>query len=235
MEIIVKNVGTVELHELTSTHPTMNNEQYEAFKLDIATNGQLQPVLLYRGKIVDGRHRLKALKELGVNTILTTSLNNNLRLKDVRTKVMSTERRRHQSPTQLAIKGYRLHRDGMKQPDAVLATGCSLSNLQHVVAIEKLGRLDIIELLENGNKFDIGSGNYKKFTDSLLGIVQWIKATRPKDEPVPIDKQVDGWVASDVDRLKVNAVATLMNGWSTAELQALLDIIVERSSYESKD
>jgi hypothetical protein len=88
--------------------------------------------------------------------------------------------------------------------------------------------------LEKGSKFDIGSGSYRKFTDSLLGIVQWVKATKPKDEPVPIGKEADEWVAPEVDRLKVNAVATLVNGWSTAELQALLDIIVERSSYETE-
>jgi hypothetical protein len=234
MVIEVKRVADMELHPLTATHPVMNNEQYEAFKLDVATNGQLQPVLLYRGKIVDGRHRLRALKELGIDKIATSNLNNNLKIADVKAKVMSTERRRHQSPTQLAINGYRLYRDGMKQPEAVLATGCSLTNLQHVVSLEKLGRLDIIELLEKGGKFDIGNGSYRKFTDSLLGIVQWVKATRPKDESVPIDKEADEWVAPEVDRLKVNAVATLVNGWSTAELQALLDIIVERSNYETK-
>jgi hypothetical protein len=233
-EIEIKNTAMMELHPLTATHPVMNNEQYEAFKLDIAKNGQLQPVLLYKGKIIDGRHRLKALKELGVETIITTKLPNNTTLDKVKAIVLTTEKRRHQSPTQLAIRGYREYKNGMKQSDAVAATGCSLANLKHVVALEKLGRLDIIDLLEKGGKFDIGNGSYRKFTDSLLGIVQWVKATRPKDEPVPIDKQADEWVAPEVDILKVNAVATLVNGWSTAELQALLDIIVERSSYETK-
>jgi hypothetical protein len=193
MEAETKLVSGMELHHLTETHPVMAVEQYEAFKADIATNGQLQPVILYRNKIVDGRHRLKALKELGEKSIKTVSLPNNLTLTQVKAKVLSTEKRRHQSPTQLAIRGYREYKAGMKQSEAVTSTGCSLSNLQHVVALEKLGRLDVIDLLEKGGKVDIGVTNYSKFTDSLLGIVTWIKKQQAHTETLlqELTKEVD--------------------------------------------
>jgi ParB-like chromosome segregation protein Spo0J len=60
MEILIKSTTSMQLHSLTETHPVMSIEQYEAFKADIAKNGQMQPVIAYRDKIVDGRHRLRA-------------------------------------------------------------------------------------------------------------------------------------------------------------------------------
>jgi hypothetical protein len=182
METVIKSTASVQLHPLTETHPVMSAEQYEAFKADLAKNGQLQPVLTYRDKIVDGRHRLRALTELGIDSINVIPLANNLTLEEVKRLVVSTEKRRHQSPTQLAINGYRAYKSGAKQQDAVISTGCSLSNLKHVVALEKLGRLDIIELLEKGGKVDIGNAGYSKFTDSLLGIVTWVKKKQEDSE-----------------------------------------------------
>jgi hypothetical protein len=227
MEIETKLVSSMELHPLTETHPVMAVEQYEAFKADVATNGQLQPVILYRDKIVDGRHRLRALKELGEKLIKTTSLPNNLTLTQVKAKVLSTEKRRHQSPTQLAIRGYREHKAGMKQSEAVASTGCSLSNLQHVVALEKLGRLDIIDLLEKGGKVDIGVANYNKFTDSLLGIVTWVKKQQDHTEQLLQDlvNKVDTEVVEpkvEVDMNKIDGITLITSSYSDKELEVLI-------------
>ena len=222
----------MQLHPLTETHPVMSVEQYEAFKLDIAKNGQLQPVIMYRGKIVDGRHRLRALKELGVAQVVATSLSNNLTLQEVEAKVVSTEKRRHQSPTQLAIRGYRLYKGGVKQPEAVVATGCSLSNLKLVAALEKLGRLDLIEVLEQGGKVDIGVAGYSKYTDSLLGVVQWVKGKR-KEADEFMARLEGGEEASEgeaVNAGKVLAVGTLLDGWSDKELDMLVAVIYERKN-----
>ena len=216
------------LHPLTETHPVMSAEQYEAFKADIVSNGQLQPVLLYRDKIVDGRHRLKALKETGAKFIQTISLPNNLTLKQVMAKVVSTEKRRHQSPTQLAIRGYREYKAGSKQAEAVASTGCSLANLQHAVALEKLGRLDIIELLEKGGKVDIGPSGFSKFTDSLLGIVTWVKQQQKEAEDfmqrlaiehVNIDSDKE---QEPVDMNKINAIGMLVDSFNEREVRSLI-------------
>ena len=107
MQVNIKQTATMALHPLTETHPVMTKEQYEAFKLDIQNNGQLQPVLLYRGKIVDGRHRLRALLDLGISTILTTDLGNNLTLAQVRAKVISTEKRRQKQRSLISSVLYR--------------------------------------------------------------------------------------------------------------------------------
>lgn len=174
MEIMQTN--EMELHELTKTHPVMDDAQYSAFKLDIENNGQIQPVLLYRGRIVDGRHRLRALTELGIETIKTEKLANNLTLDKLKEIVNSTEVRRHQTPTMIAAKAYRLYVGGMKQADAATKAGSSLTNLKRVAQIANLGRNDIITTLEQGGKVNISSdGRFPMMSDSLLAIVNKIK------------------------------------------------------------
>lgn len=175
MEAQKLKLDEVSLHELTKTHPEMTIEQFIALKNDIETNGQKVPVMLYRGKIVDGRHRYKALTQLGRDTILANSLPNNLTLQEVKAEVDSTELRRHQTPTQLAIKAYKLYEGGMLQADALARSGASKGNLSYVTQLVKMGRLDIVNLLEAGGKFDIGEANYPKPSDSLLGIVTYLK------------------------------------------------------------
>jgi len=227
MEILIKSTTSMQLHSLTETHPVMSIEQYEAFKADIAKNGQMQPVIAYRDKIVDGRHRLRALTDLGIATIKVTNLPNNLTLDEVKQKVVSTEKRRHQSPTQLAINGYRLYKAGTKQTEAVLSTGCSLANLKHVVALEKLGRLDIIDLLEKGGKVDIGVANYNKFTDSLLGIVTWVKKQQDHTEQLLQDlvNKVDTEVVEpkvEVDMNKIDGITLITSSYNDKELEVLI-------------
>lgn len=171
----ILKTSDVSLHELSKTHPLMTEEQFSALKEDISLNGQKVPVILYRGKIVDGRHRFRALMELGIQTILVTKLSNNLTLEKVEKEMLSSEIRRHQTPTQLAIKAQRYCEKGSLQSEALKKTGASKSNLAHVRNIMKMGRLDIIATLEAGGKIDIGESNFAKPSDSLLGIVTWLK------------------------------------------------------------
>ena len=204
-----KSIYSVELHPITETHPVMSTEQFSAFVEDIAKNGQLEPVKLYRGKIVDGRHRYKALKQLGITTIKVDTLGNNLTLDEVRDLVNSTEIRRHQTPTQLAIKAYRLYTSkSVKQAEAVKMIGCSLTNLKYVVELEKLGRLDIIELLESGRKYNVSTDSrYTKPTDSLSAIIVKVKAEKAKLEAM----QSIGTDSLDTKEVKTKFTTSEMN------------------------
>lgn len=56
----------MEYHEIANIFPMMTNAEYEHLKADIVLNGQLDPVVLYEGKILDGRNRWKACTELGL-------------------------------------------------------------------------------------------------------------------------------------------------------------------------
>jgi hypothetical protein len=53
-------------HPLANTFPRMTKEEFKALVEDIRTNGLLQPIVLYQGAILDGRHRYEAAKEAKV-------------------------------------------------------------------------------------------------------------------------------------------------------------------------
>ena len=55
-----------ETHEVTALFPPMSDADFAALVADIRDKGQLEPVWTYAGKVIDGRHRLRACKELGV-------------------------------------------------------------------------------------------------------------------------------------------------------------------------
>ena len=58
-ETITEEIHSIDpkdlvLHPEALATPKMNQEQYEALKANIEMFGQLDPVTVYRGKIVDG-------------------------------------------------------------------------------------------------------------------------------------------------------------------------------------
>jgi hypothetical protein len=55
---------TYEPHELSLVFPPMSEPEFAAFKADIREQGQQEPIILYEGKILDGRHRYRACLEL---------------------------------------------------------------------------------------------------------------------------------------------------------------------------
>jgi len=56
----------MEFHEVANIFPMMNDDEYNALVVDIKAHGQLEPVWLYQGKIIDGRNRYKACVEAGI-------------------------------------------------------------------------------------------------------------------------------------------------------------------------
>ena len=55
------------LHELAYAFPPMTTVAYEGLKLDIQQNGLIQPIAVWSGQIIDGRHRYQACKDLGLH------------------------------------------------------------------------------------------------------------------------------------------------------------------------
>lgn len=53
-------------HELSKIIPSMSEEEYQGFKEDIRINGLNHPIILYEGKVLDGRHRYRACQELKI-------------------------------------------------------------------------------------------------------------------------------------------------------------------------
>ncbi|VTR92170.1 Uncharacterized protein OS=Bradyrhizobium japonicum SEMIA 5079 GN=BJS_05842 PE=4 SV=1 [Gemmata massiliana] len=53
-------------HPLAERYPLLNGEDYQEFKASIRANGQKVEIELFEGKILDGRNRYRACKELGI-------------------------------------------------------------------------------------------------------------------------------------------------------------------------
>jgi len=48
------------LDEIALQSPEMTDEQSEWLKASIQEVGQLLPIILFKGRVIDGRHRLRA-------------------------------------------------------------------------------------------------------------------------------------------------------------------------------
>ena len=82
------------IHPFAAIIPEMSERDYQELKADIENNGQLEPILIYRGQVIDGRHRLKACQELG-RTPVITDLSNSDNLKVVEMIWSANVTRRH--------------------------------------------------------------------------------------------------------------------------------------------
>ena len=191
-DIYTMDIATLDLHPLAETTPMMTQENYEALKLDIEANGQLEPISLYRGRIIDGRHRWLILQELGETTIKAIKLPNNTTKAGLASIVRSKETRRHETPTQLAISAYKMMLNSDTKLSASAAaervgtTRQKVSNAKHIA--DDYGRMDILDLLFNGDKIDIGTPYDPFKTDSLPAIESWLKENKSKGKKDPKGK-----------------------------------------------
>ena len=55
----------IEFHQYANLFPMMGGREFEEFQWDIRQNGVREPVILFEGKILDGRNRYKAATALG--------------------------------------------------------------------------------------------------------------------------------------------------------------------------
>jgi len=55
-----------EFHELANAFPLLTGEAFDELKADIQKNGQIDPVVMFEGKILDGRNRWRAMQDLGL-------------------------------------------------------------------------------------------------------------------------------------------------------------------------
>jgi len=62
----------VKTHSLAKSFPAMLMDEAAALERDIQANKQRQPIVLFEGKILDGRHRYAVCTKLGIEPTFTT-------------------------------------------------------------------------------------------------------------------------------------------------------------------
>lgn len=66
-----------EFHPLAKLFPMLPEKEREALKEDIQKNKQQVPVIIYQGKVLDGRNRIIVCEELGIEPITEPFKGNN--------------------------------------------------------------------------------------------------------------------------------------------------------------
>ena len=66
----IRNGKNLEIDPLATIFPPMSEVEFGRLKADIAARGQLEPIWTHRGRVVDGRHRLRACRELGLEPVV---------------------------------------------------------------------------------------------------------------------------------------------------------------------
>lgn len=61
--------SVLEYHPLANIFPLLSGADYDGLKADVKEQGQLEPIILHEGKILDGRNRYRVCLDLGVNPI----------------------------------------------------------------------------------------------------------------------------------------------------------------------
>ena len=180
MNVQTVNIKDIKIHRFAELTPRMIPEQFEALKMDIKENGQLEPIKLSGTNCYDGRHRIAALTELGQTTVEAV-VNNSLSDSDIKSQVLSLENRRHQTPTQLAIMAYKEYKmlsfdaDTKESQGSVAKRfGITRTNLAEVKSLAERSP-DIIDYLFDGNKLNIGSATVPNMTNNVRAISAWLK------------------------------------------------------------
>jgi hypothetical protein len=89
----------MKTHALSEIFPAMDGSEYASLVADIQKHGLIQPLVMYQGKVLDGRNRARACEQLGIKPKTTDYRGN-----DPLGYVLSLNlARRHLTPTQRAI------------------------------------------------------------------------------------------------------------------------------------
>jgi len=91
-----------EFHEIAQMFPLLEQEELNKLAEDIKKNGLLQPIILYEGKILDGRNRYLACNEINIKPrFITGNFKNKEEAEDY--VISENLHRRHLNKDQLAV------------------------------------------------------------------------------------------------------------------------------------
>ena len=70
LAVVSKTPTTWVLDPCCEAFPPMTHDEFLALKVSIQRNRQQEPIVVWNGRVVDGRHRLKACQELGIEPVV---------------------------------------------------------------------------------------------------------------------------------------------------------------------
>ena len=211
----------LKLHEITNLHPAQTKTEYDSMKHSIEVSGQLVPVLTYRGKVVDGKHRIKAMTELGLKEIKVMALNPVQTLTAIKSKVIASDIRRNKTSAQKAIQAWKACNDDptLSREEAAMLYMTNVSEMSVVNVIAKqVGTVILDKLLATG-KVILDNGDGSRAYTNLRKLKQ---ATKPitiaeSDKPT-------SYVANEEVKIILSSIDEL----DTLDVQAVLGYCKKR-------
>ena len=190
---------------------------------DIELNGVKEPITICRSFIIDGRNRVNACKELGINKIPCIILARNTSNQKKMDYIMSKETRRHQTPTQKTCRAVNDWNSDSNKPEDVTQKeytdkmGVSLRNFAHAQYIYKHNK-DLFDVLFDGHKIKINENKDHKTSDSLTAIVKFLKSQKlalevGNDTEIKNEKEIDIYnllsnrLKSELELFKLNGLS----------------------------
>lgn len=147
-----------DIHPICQIIPLMSHDDINRLAEDIVQNGLLEPIMLYEGKILDGRHRYEACARCGVQPRFVEYDGPD----PIQFVLSHNIARRHLTPSQLSMIAARVAnlkegrppetapRDAVSQEDAAEKLGVSRRSVQRAKKVIDSGREDIVEAVESG-------------------------------------------------------------------------------------
>ncbi len=110
LDAALKHFGYT-IHPKAQETPSLTMDEYLALRGLIQANGQLQPLLMYKDTLVDGRHRLIACYDLGIDP-RTRQLPD---VADLESVIYDAEARRHQTKSQMTAFTVLFYEDKVRE------------------------------------------------------------------------------------------------------------------------
>ena len=126
----------LEIHALALIFPAMSDEDFARLRESVKAIGQQEPIWTHDGKVIDGRHRLRACEELGIDPWVEER---ELRGQSVLDVVLAlNDERRHLTTSQRAMVAARLS----QVPDGAEDAAVEISTAGRVKAAAERMRVD---------------------------------------------------------------------------------------------
>lgn len=216
----------IPLDPLSTLTMTYTNDGFKELVDDIRKNGQLVPIVLRDGKILDGRHRYKACMELGKEVRCTeVGLIDNKEALDI---VISNAINKATGTDASKVEAYLMCKaKGVKQKDMPDIFKRLNSNYVRKIAFIEKENPEYLQILLRQNKVRLLNMEFNKVEDygTIHGIWRTLKGNkRATEKVIEIDSKDDTTTSYDtcIDDIIPNTVAQ-------EEYWRLYDMIVNGS------
>jgi ParB-like chromosome segregation protein Spo0J len=141
----------LEAHPFADAFPLIEGTEFDELVASVASHGVLQPIMLFEGRILDGRNRYRALMAAGLQLMKDDLLEWSGDEAGAREYVrLQNINRRHLTPVQRAMSIVRLDGGKTTQRDLAAANGLHLTTVNHAKQLERTAAPHILDMVEGG-------------------------------------------------------------------------------------